>query len=65
MEEAKRRLRRRRESKAPAVDDEAKGAGPTYTASLAMMALAVNRHVLPADHRKGVNPKGIELPIPD
>jgi hypothetical protein len=33
------------------VDDEAKGAGPTYSTSMAVMALAVNRHVLPAYQR--------------
>jgi hypothetical protein len=33
------------------VDDEAKGAGPTYTTSMAVMALAVQRHVLPAYQR--------------
>jgi len=32
-------------------DDEAKGAGPTYTTSMAVMALAVQRHVLPAYQR--------------
>ncbi|MGO8674899.1 MAG: prenyltransferase/squalene oxidase repeat-containing protein [Limisphaerales bacterium] len=35
----------------PSVDDEAKGAGPTYTTSMAVMALAVQRHVLPAYQR--------------
>jgi hypothetical protein len=33
------------------VDDEAKNAGPTYTTSMAVMALAVQRHVLPAYQR--------------
>jgi hypothetical protein len=33
------------------VDDEAQGAGPTYTTSMAVMALAVERHVLPAYQR--------------
>ncbi len=33
------------------VDDEARGAGPTYTTSMAVMALAVQRHVLPAYQR--------------
>ncbi|MGA2863494.1 MAG: prenyltransferase/squalene oxidase repeat-containing protein [Verrucomicrobiota bacterium] len=33
------------------VDDEAQGAGPTYTTSMAVMALAVQRHVLPAYQR--------------
>jgi len=32
-------------------DDEARGAGPTYTTSMAVMALAVQRHVLPAYQR--------------
>ena len=34
-----------------AVDGEAQGAGPTYTTSMAVMALAVQRHVLPAYQR--------------
>lgn len=33
------------------VDGEAQGAGPTYTTSMAVMALAVERHVLPAYQR--------------
>ncbi len=33
------------------VDGEAQGAGPTYTTSMAVMALAVQRHVLPAYQR--------------
>ncbi len=33
------------------VDNEAQGAGPTYTTSMAVMALAVQRHVLPAYQR--------------
>lgn len=33
------------------VDGEAKGAGPTYTTSMAVMALAVQRYVLPAYQR--------------
>ena len=33
------------------VDGEAQGAGPTYTTSMAVMAFAVQRHVLPAYQR--------------
>lgn len=35
----------------PSIDGEAQGAGPAYATSMAVMALAVERHVLPAYQR--------------